>query len=220
MSSTSSGKHTVEAVRRDYGGSVSADYERRWQTFNATVRDWVLARWPRALDPGARVLDIGCGTGAFLGAIAARYPVLELTGLELTPALLVEARRRAPSAHLIEGDADAPPFKAQSFAVVCSLNVLHHLRDHRHHITMLEQLCAPGGSIFLCTFAGGRTLKMRAADIWLRHRNPAWVGMRSAAELSRCLARAAQIAVVDRDELQAGFWRLQMYRLTTRSTTR
>ena len=67
-------------------------------------------------------------------------------------------------------------------------------------------------------FAGGRTLGMRAADFWLRRRNPAWVGMRSTAELSRCLGDTAQLAVADRDELRAGFWRLQIYRLTKRST--
>lgn len=207
-----SGNRTREAVRRDYG-RLAEDYERRWQAFNAAVRDWVLARWPDGLADDARVLDLGCGTGAFLGAVGARFPALQLTGLDLTPALLVEARRRAPSARLVEGDVESPPFKERTFDVVCSLNVLHHLHDRQRHIDLLAGLCRPGGTIFLCTFAGGRSLAMRAADAWLRLRNRGWRGMLSAAELERCFEREPRIAVRERGELRAGFWWLQVFRL-------
>src|SRR5690606_9774345 len=127
---------TAEAVRRDYTG-LAAQYEHRWRAFNAVVREWVRERWPRALPAGARVLDLGCGTGAFLAALAAREPALSLVGLDLTPALLAEARRRAPTAWLIEADAEAPPFTDDAFDVVCSLNVLHHLRSLERHVAVL-----------------------------------------------------------------------------------
>lgn len=209
---TASGNRIRDAVRRDYG-RLAQDYEHRWRTFNAAVRDWVLARWPDGLAAGARVLDVGCGTGAFLAAVAARYPALELIGLDLTPTLLAVARRTAPGARLVEGDAESPPFIEHEFDVVCSLNVLHHLRDPQRHIGVVARLCRPGGTIFLCTFAGKRSRAMRAADAWLRLRNPGWRGMLSPAELERCFAAEPGIAVRERGELRAGFWRLQVFRL-------
>ncbi|HEX6994540.1 MAG TPA: class I SAM-dependent methyltransferase [Gammaproteobacteria bacterium] len=205
----------IETVRRDYA-RLADDYERRWHTFNAVVREWVLARWPDGLTANARVLDLGCGTGAFLAAIAARDPELELVGLDLTPALLAEARRRVPSARLIEGDAEAPPFNDGTFDVVCSLNVLHHLHDRPGHVAVLARLCRPGGTMFLCTFAGGRSLGMRAVDLWLEWRHPGWRGMVSPAEVERMLARDGHVEVRDRGERAAGFWRLQLFRLERR----
>lgn len=205
----------ADAVRRDYGRLVH-DYERRWRTLNTVVREWVLARWPDGLVSNGRVLDLGCGTGAFLASIAARYPRLELAGLDLTPALLAEARRRVPRAHLIEGDAEALPFKEGTFDVVCSLNVLHHLHDRQRHVDALTRLCRPGGTIFLCTFAGRRSLAMRALDLWLKRRNPAWRGMVSPEELEHMLALDERLAVRDRAERAAGFWRLQLLRIERR----
>jgi len=215
MRSSPSRSRDLEAVRRDYG-RLADDYERRWRTFNAAVFEWVLARWPKNLSAGARVLDLGCGTGAFLAAVADREPALELVGLDLTPALLAQARRRAPTARLIEGDAEAPPFKEGVFDVVCSLNVLHHLRDQKGHAAKLARLCRPRGTIFLCTFAGGRSLAMRAANAWLSLRNAAWRGMVSPAKLEQSLTRVPYVEVRDRDELSAGAWRLQLFCLALR----
>jgi len=212
MSAARSRRHYLAAIRRDYG-RVAEDYERRWRAFNCAARGWVLARWPEGLAAGARVLDLGCGTGAFLAAVAARDPALELVGLDLTPALLAEARRRVPAARLIEGDAEAPPFTDGAFDVVCSLNLLHHLHDRNGHAAELARLCRPGGTIFLRTFAGGRSLAMRAADAWLKWRNTGWRGTVSPAELEQAFARQSGIDVIDRDELRAGIWRLQLVRL-------
>jgi len=205
----------VEAIRRDYG-RLADDYELRWQTLNRLVRGWVLAHWPDGLAADARVLDLGCGTGAFLASVAERHPGLELTGLDLTRALLTEARRRVPSARLVEGDAEAPPFDDGTFDVVCALNVLHHLHDRQAHVAVLARLCRPRGTIFFCTFAADRSLAMRAADLWLKRRNPGWRGMVSTAEAERMLARDDRVSVRDRAELAAGFWRLQIFRIERR----
>ena len=66
------------------------------------------------LEPGARVLDLGCGKGELLLRIAARHAIAGV-GVDRSPELLAEARRRAPTGlTFVEGDltafaAESPP---------------------------------------------------------------------------------------------------------------
>jgi SAM-dependent methyltransferase len=49
-----------------------------------------------ALEPGARVIDLGCGKGELLRRLAARYEI-RAVGVDRSASLLEEARRRAPA---------------------------------------------------------------------------------------------------------------------------
>lgn len=207
------GHSDADAIRRDYA-HLAAEYERRWADFNATARDWVLAHWPD-LPANARVLDIGCGTGAWLETLARQSPGYRLAGLDLSPAQLTEARRRLPAVTLIEADAQQPPFIAGAFDAVCSLNVMHHLADPRLHLRTLAALGRPGASVFLVTFARTRTLATRLASRWLLWRNPAWRKVLSTAGLRDMIAREPGLSPAAHAELRGGrFWYLQGWQLT------
>lgn len=54
-----------------------------------------------------KVVDMGCGPGNSTELLAARYPQAELTGLDTSPAMLEEARRRLPDARFALADANA-----------------------------------------------------------------------------------------------------------------
>lgn len=83
---------------------------------------WELAA-PR---PGMVVLDVGCGTGAFLAAFAAAG--CRVAGLDASAPMLAEARRRLGSAALLaQGDATALPFATGSAAVVTAMMLFHSL---------------------------------------------------------------------------------------------
>ncbi|MBX6341621.1 MAG: class I SAM-dependent methyltransferase [Thermomicrobiaceae bacterium] len=82
-------------------------------------------RWRRLaaslVPPGGRVLDLGCGTGALLAALAARGGAV--VGLDRSPAMLDAARRRvgtAPGAALVLADARRLPFRGGTFTAVVS----------------------------------------------------------------------------------------------------
>lgn len=75
------------------------------------------------LRPGMRVLDIACGTGN--QSIPAARTGADVTGLDLAPNLLEQARERAAKENLkitfVEGDAEQLPFEAGQFDVVLSM---------------------------------------------------------------------------------------------------
>jgi SAM-dependent methyltransferase len=63
--------------------------------------------------PGESVLDVGCGTGWFAGAFAARG--LKVTGLDPDLPALAFARRRTPGIPLVGGTAETLPFADRAF---------------------------------------------------------------------------------------------------------
>ncbi|HEY7018259.1 MAG TPA: class I SAM-dependent methyltransferase [Gaiellaceae bacterium] len=74
--------------------------------------------------PPARTLDVACGTGF----LTRRLPG-EVVGLDQSPAMLEEARRQAPEATFVQGDALELPFEDGSFGRVFTGHFYGHLED-------------------------------------------------------------------------------------------
>jgi demethylmenaquinone methyltransferase/2-methoxy-6-polyprenyl-1,4-benzoquinol methylase len=74
--------------------------------------------------PPARTLDVACGTG-FL----TRHLPGEVVGLDQSLAMLEEARRQAPEATFVQGDALELPFEDGSFGRVFTGHFYGHLED-------------------------------------------------------------------------------------------
>ena len=76
-----------------------------------------------------RLLDVACGTGRFLRFLKEAFPRLELTGLDLSPPYLDEARRYlAPYSAAFEiGKAEALPFPSSTFDLVTSIYLFHEV---------------------------------------------------------------------------------------------
>lgn len=97
-----------------------------------------------------RTLEVAVGTGRNL-----RYypPQVELTGLDLSPAMLAKAREKADdlgrSITLVEGDAQTPPFPDRSFeTVVCTLS-LCTIPDQESALREMHRVLVPGGRLLL-----------------------------------------------------------------------
>jgi SAM-dependent methyltransferase len=115
-----------------------------------------LARFAK-VGGGQAVLDIGTGTGVV--AITARRLGAKVTALDLTPALLTQAKENAAvSSHddieWHEGDAEALPFPDESFDVV--LSQFGHMFAPRPEVAVSEMLrvLKPGGVIAFATWPG------------------------------------------------------------------
>jgi ubiquinone/menaquinone biosynthesis C-methylase UbiE len=68
------------------------------------------------LEPGHRVLDVGCGVGTFLRLVADRGA--EPFGLDASEALIEIARSRVPEADLRVGDMESLPYDDDAFDLV------------------------------------------------------------------------------------------------------
>jgi ubiquinone/menaquinone biosynthesis C-methylase UbiE len=105
-----------------------------------------LGRWRRWLVAGARgrTLDLGCGTGRNLPLLPAGVVAV---GLDPAWDSLARARQRAPGARLVQGSAEALPFRDSSFDTVASGLVLCSVLDPARALGEVRRVLRPGGSL-------------------------------------------------------------------------
>jgi SAM-dependent methyltransferase len=95
------------------------------------------------LKPGARVLDVGCGSGTFTGLLAERG--YKASGIDISPKLVALARRKFPAIDFHEGDAENLPFDAGQFDGVLLSGLVHHFPDPRRLAAEVFRVLRPGG---------------------------------------------------------------------------
>ncbi len=94
---------------------------------------------------GARVLELGCGTGEFTRRVT--FPGCRLVALDLSAELLALAVRKVgKAAGFVRGDAETLPFSDGAFDVVSGCSVLHHL-DVDAALREIRRVLRPGGRL-------------------------------------------------------------------------
>lgn len=117
----------------------------------------------RTYAPGARtVLDVGCGTGFVLAHLRRTMPGLALTGCEPSAEGQRITSSRVPGARLLRMDARTLAV-AETFDVVCLLDVLEHIEDERTALERIGTAVRPGGTLIV-TVPQHRWLWGRADD--------------------------------------------------------
>jgi ubiquinone/menaquinone biosynthesis C-methylase UbiE len=106
-----------------------------------------------AIEPGHRVLDLGCGTGTLAAMAKRRVPDAELVGLDGDPEVLARAREKTRAdgleVRLDEGFSTELPYEDGSFDRVVSTLFFHHLTgaDKRRTAAELARVLHPGGEL-------------------------------------------------------------------------
>ena len=106
------------------------------------------------LKPGTQVLDVACGTGNL--SIPAARTGADVTGLDIAPNLLEQARKRAQEAGLKilfeEGDAEELPYAPASFdAVITMFGAMFAPRPEKT-VAELLRVCKPEGLIAMANW--------------------------------------------------------------------
>lgn len=161
MERTTEAKRTVAEIGAYFDGEVE-----RFSDLSAgqsSIKDArlmmdILAEASVALVPGAaEILDVGCGAGNQTLNLLRSFPGACCTLVDGSPAMLERARDRvgavAPGrVRLIEGDFRFAPLPEESFDLVVSAAVLHHLRDEedwKRSIAKLHSVLKPGGVLLV-----------------------------------------------------------------------
>ncbi len=91
------------------------------------VDHWINREIEALLQPGTRVLDLGCGFASLSAHLNARG--IPVAGLDMLPQCLAKARARYPGVSLIQGLVTQLPLGDGSVETVVFKDVLHHLFD-------------------------------------------------------------------------------------------
>lgn len=128
----------------------------RWYDF---IFEWILGALRKntaslvPLQPGLKVLDIGCGTGSQLRYLSDRG--YKIYGIDLSEPMLGLAKSKlGKNALLSMGDAIRIPFPAQTFDLVISSLFIHQLAPALRSAMLVEtsRVIKPGGQILLVDF--------------------------------------------------------------------
>ena len=137
-------------------GTGSAE---RWgPLWGARPEDWALSEDQQlptyeaalarvGLEPGQLVLDVGCGTGAFLRLVAERGGVP--FGIDASEALVELTRRRLPQADVRVGDMEALPYDDDGFDLVAGFNSFFFANDMVAALREAGRVAKPGAPVVI-----------------------------------------------------------------------
>ena len=94
-----------------------------------------------------RVLDLGCGAGYWTGAIARRFPWMQVEGIDYGAEFLSKARRdhAGDRARFLRGDIGRLPFREGRFDCVYADNTLEHAYSVTATLAETHRVLRPGG---------------------------------------------------------------------------
>ena len=107
------------------------------------------------LRPGAAVLDLGCGDGAFTAEITAAGA--QVTGADVAAAAIDRARARHPGVAFerVEPDGELP-FSDGTFELVWASEVIEHVSDTARWLSEVRRVLRPRGVLLITTPSHGR----------------------------------------------------------------
>jgi len=155
----------IEGYYRLHAGIYDAT---RWSFLFG--RGAILAHAAAALPAPARILEVGCGTGRNLAALARMFPRAQLTGVDLSGEMLAIARRKTAAygsrVTLLRRAYDAPVDAARGHQLVlCSYALTMFNPGFAAAIAAAHRDLVPGGHIAVVDFHATR---LRWFARWMR----------------------------------------------------
>jgi ubiquinone/menaquinone biosynthesis C-methylase UbiE len=118
-----------------------------------------------------RVLDLGCGTGRFAAALTEQHGC-SVIGVDPSPGMLAQARKREAAVTWLDGRAEAIPLEDGSVERAFLQTVVHLVEDRRAASAELRRVVEPGGVVAILTIhpAG-------AKRFWMADLMPSWAAI-------------------------------------------
>ena len=141
-------------------------YEDVWREVPVELEPFAFARRRSFLlshvASGERVLDLGCGDGAFCTQLAAVG--VEAVGAEVAEAALARARERHPDIRFeLVAERGPLPFADAEFDAVWASEVIEHIADTGRWLSEVRRVLRPGGALLVTTPYHGRVKNLALA---------------------------------------------------------
>lgn len=157
--------YEYEPLRREYS-RIASQYDTRWKFYVEASIQGTLRRLD--VEPGDRVLDVGCGTGALLEVLSLAAPRAELAGVDMSGEMLEVGRRRlGATIELRRAHAESLPFGDAEFDVVVSTNVFHFIRQPVTALREIHRVAKPSGRVVITDWCDDY-IACRVCDMFLR----------------------------------------------------
>ena len=116
-----------------------------YDVFTPASNERLIAAFVRlsGLPRGARVADLGCGSGAFTEQL--RRAGYNSIGLDISPKLVALGKSKFPGLELVEGDAENLPFEPNSLDGVLLSGLVHHFPDPHRVAAEVHRVLKLGG---------------------------------------------------------------------------
>jgi SAM-dependent methyltransferase len=140
--------------------------------WNGNPRDWADLQEPQfvpmyqavldraVVGAGAKVLDVGCGSGLFLSLAAKRGAAV--SGLDAAGALLDIARERTPGGDFRTGDMEELPFADGAFDLVTGFNSFQFAADPVNALKQAKRVAKPGGTVTMAVWGAAKDCEAAA----------------------------------------------------------
>jgi SAM-dependent methyltransferase len=166
----------------EWQGQTGETWAEEWRRTDRTLAPVNQALLARALPfEGQRILDIGCGAGATSFALADALPGAEVTGLDLSEALVAAARGRTgerTNVRFVHGDASLwTPEEEGAFDLIVSRHGIMFFGDPVAAFTHLHGLAPRGRLLFSCFRAATENEWMAAMRALIERHAPAALAM-------------------------------------------
>ena len=123
---------------------IASEYDRRFAADDPAREGQALRNLASTLKP-ARILEVGCGTGHWLGEVA---PVAHcLFGLDLSKGMLRQAKTKQVPAGFVQSAAEQLPFRDSVFDLVFCVHAIHHFTDPQAFVSETCRVIRSGGCL-------------------------------------------------------------------------
>lgn len=144
--------------------------QRLWETQNPRfdIVGWTIAL--AQVESGVRVLDVGCGNGAYLRALRDRG--IDAIGVDRSFGMLASARHHPM---LVNADIASLPWARDAFDVVLAPHMLYHVSDRPAAAREVRRVLRTGGAAVFVTNGASHIKAIRdLVETAVRLRNPTW----------------------------------------------
>jgi len=143
-----------KVTAQEYDEWIASEFQEQYEV------NWdVLAKY---IEPGLRVLDVGCGPGDL--SIRVARMCHEVWGVDLTPEMIEIAEKKVDcepaNVFFHQADACELPFDDFCFDTVMTVNALQTMDEPDRAITEISRVLKPGGELLLITYCYGESSPM------------------------------------------------------------